>query len=196
MKNSTLDGHQTPTCLTESCPHSSHLKTGYCSVNRGQESSMEKWWFNSMLSNEKLEYKCGLSKSTDSPDPIENTSGSKDRVINNTDKNINNWSQIKSSSCSNVDHLFGIRDIRNFISDDTLGMVRRDIFYITSLWKWKPKRTIYSREKREIFCSTTENYLILAVQRISTIHQNNHLWDLMIPKSRFILLTICIWSGI
>ncbi|KAL6310616.1 hypothetical protein AAG906_019287 [Vitis piasezkii] len=91
----------------------------YFNVNRGQESSMEKWWFNSMLSNEKLEYRCGLSKSTDSPDPIENTSGSEDRVINNTDKNINNWSQIKSSSYSNVDHLFGVRDIRNFISDDT-----------------------------------------------------------------------------
>ncbi|MCR2848160.1 hypothetical protein KN825_16660, partial [Weizmannia coagulans] len=62
---------------------------------------MEKWWFNSMLSNEKLEYRCGLSKSMYRPDPSENTSGSEDGVINNTDKNINNWSQIKSSSYSN-----------------------------------------------------------------------------------------------
>ena len=62
--------------------------------------------------------KTKISGDLDSPDPIENTSGSEDRVINNTDKNINNWSQIKSSSYSNVDNLFGIRDIRNFISDD------------------------------------------------------------------------------
>ena len=33
----------------------------YFNVNRGQESSMEKWWFNSMLLNDKLEYMCGLS---------------------------------------------------------------------------------------------------------------------------------------
>ena len=62
--------------------------------------------------------KTKISGHLDSPDPIENTSGSEDGVINNTDKNINNWSQIKSSSYSNVDNLFGIRDIRNFISDD------------------------------------------------------------------------------
>nr|YP_010314915.1 acetyl-CoA carboxylase carboxyltransferase beta subunit [Causonis japonica]UNA64480.1 acetyl-CoA carboxylase carboxyltransferase beta subunit [Causonis japonica]WMI39496.1 acetyl-CoA carboxylase carboxyltransferase beta subunit [Causonis japonica] len=89
----------------------------------GQENSMEKWWFNSMLPNEKLEYRCGLSKSMYSPDPSENTSGSENPIINNTDKkkniNNNNWRKIKNSSYSNVDHLFGVRDIRNFISDDT-----------------------------------------------------------------------------
>lgn len=55
---------------------------------------MKKWWFNSILSNKKLEYKCELSKSMESPNPIENTSGSEDQVINNMDKNINNWSKI------------------------------------------------------------------------------------------------------
>nr|YP_010994025.1 acetyl-CoA carboxylase beta subunit [Vuralia turcica]WOZ11470.1 acetyl-CoA carboxylase beta subunit [Vuralia turcica] len=34
---------------------------------------MEKWWFNSMVFNRKLEYRCGLSKSMDSFRPIENT---------------------------------------------------------------------------------------------------------------------------
>nr|YP_009493281.1 acetyl-CoA carboxylase carboxyltransferase beta subunit [Cercidiphyllum japonicum]AWH11191.1 acetyl-CoA carboxylase carboxyltransferase beta subunit [Cercidiphyllum japonicum]AWK02378.1 acetyl-CoA carboxylase carboxyltransferase beta subunit [Cercidiphyllum japonicum]QID91411.1 acetyl-CoA carboxylase carboxyltransferase beta subunit [Cercidiphyllum japonicum] len=91
----------------------------YFHVNRGQESSMEKRWFNSMLSNEELEYRCGLSKSMDSLGPIENTSGSEDPVITDTDKNIPRWSDSDSSSYSNVDHLFGVRDIRNFIPDDT-----------------------------------------------------------------------------
>nr|UNA62920.1 acetyl-CoA carboxylase carboxyltransferase beta subunit [Leea guineensis] len=82
---------------------------------------MEKLWFNSMFSNEKFEYRCGLNKPMDSPDPNpienENTSGGEDRVLNNRDKNINNWSEIKSSSSSysNVDYLFS--DIRNFIFD-------------------------------------------------------------------------------
>nr|YP_010449041.1 acetyl-CoA carboxylase carboxyltransferase beta subunit [Exbucklandia populnea]UTS57564.1 acetyl-CoA carboxylase carboxyltransferase beta subunit [Exbucklandia populnea]WBR75046.1 acetyl-CoA carboxylase carboxyltransferase beta subunit [Exbucklandia populnea]WCH58998.1 acetyl-CoA carboxylase carboxyltransferase beta subunit [Exbucklandia populnea]WVH32278.1 acetyl-CoA carboxylase carboxyltransferase beta subunit [Exbucklandia longipetala] len=91
----------------------------YFHVNRGQESSMEKRWFNSMLSNEELEYRCGLSKSMDSLGPIENTSGSEDPVITHTDQKIPRWSDSDSSSYSDVDHLFGVRDIRNFISDDT-----------------------------------------------------------------------------
>nr|WKT13389.1 acetyl-CoA carboxylase beta subunit [Boswellia sacra] len=81
---------------------------------------MEKWWFNSMLSKRELEYRCGLSKSMDSLGPIKNTSVSEDRVINDKDKNIHRWSDSDSSSYSNVDHFVGIRDIRNFISDDTL----------------------------------------------------------------------------
>lgn len=91
----------------------------YFYANRGQESSMEKWWFNSMLSNEELEHRCGLSKSTDSLGPIENTSGSENTSINDTDKNIHNWSDSNSYIYSNVDHLFGVRDIRDFISDET-----------------------------------------------------------------------------
>nr|WCH58565.1 acetyl-CoA carboxylase carboxyltransferase beta subunit [Chunia bucklandioides] len=89
----------------------------YFHGNRGQESSMEKRWFNSILSNEGLEYRCGLSKSMDSLGPIENTSGSEDPIITDTDQKIPRWSN--SDSSSNVDHLFGVRDIQNFISDDT-----------------------------------------------------------------------------
>ena len=66
----------------------------YFNVNRGQESSKKKWWFNLMLLNEKLECRCGLSKSMYNLDPSENTSGSKDGVINNTDKNINNTDNV------------------------------------------------------------------------------------------------------
>nr|QEZ90652.1 acetyl-CoA carboxylase carboxyltransferase beta subunit [Eurycoma longifolia] len=80
---------------------------------------MKKWWFNSMLSKGKgeLEYGCGLSKSMDSLGPIKNTSGGEDRVRNDKDKNIQSWGD--SSNYSNVDHLVGVRDIGNFISDDT-----------------------------------------------------------------------------
>nr|QJX65570.1 acetyl-CoA carboxylase carboxyltransferase beta subunit [Cipadessa cinerascens] len=82
---------------------------------------MKKWWFNSMLSKGKgeLEYRCGLSKSMDSLGPIKNTSVSEDPVINDKDKNTPSWSDSDSSSSSNVDHLVGLRDIRNFIADDT-----------------------------------------------------------------------------
>nr|YP_009750954.1 acetyl-CoA carboxylase carboxyltransferase beta subunit [Pericampylus glaucus]QIJ98384.1 acetyl-CoA carboxylase carboxyltransferase beta subunit [Pericampylus glaucus] len=78
---------------------------------------MEKWRFNSMLSNDELERGCGLSKARIGP--IGNTNGSEDPVINNNDKNIHSWDDSDSSSCTNVDHLFGVRDIRSFISDDT-----------------------------------------------------------------------------
>nr|QJU01962.1 acetyl-CoA carboxylase carboxyltransferase beta subunit [Magnolia cylindrica] len=81
---------------------------------------MEKWWFNSILSNEELEHRCGLSKSMDSLGcPIGNTSGSEDPILNDTDKNIPSWSDSGSYSCSNIDHFLGVRDIWSFISDET-----------------------------------------------------------------------------
>nr|QBB68391.1 acetyl co-A carboxylase [Scleropyrum pentandrum] len=82
---------------------------------------MEKWWFNSTLSNEEFEHGCGLSKSMDSlVGPIENTSGSEDWILNNPDKNIHNWGDSGSFSYSNLDHLFSVKDICNFISENTL----------------------------------------------------------------------------
>nr|UWV19153.1 acetyl-CoA carboxylase carboxyltransferase beta subunit [Padbruggea filipes] len=81
---------------------------------------MEKWWFNSMLFNRKLKYRCGLSKSIDSFDPIENTSVSEDLpILTDMDKNIHSWNNSENSSYSNVDYLIGVRNIRNFLSDKT-----------------------------------------------------------------------------
>nr|QBC72680.1 acetyl-CoA carboxylase carboxyltransferase beta subunit [Talinella dauphinensis] len=91
----------------------------YFYANRGQESSMKKWWFNSMWSKKELEHSCGLSKSTESLGPIENTSIGEDQSLNDTEKNIQSWRNNDSSSYSNVDHLFRVTDIRNFISDNT-----------------------------------------------------------------------------
>nr|YP_004072471.1 acetyl-CoA carboxylase beta subunit [Corynocarpus laevigatus]ADO60319.1 acetyl-CoA carboxylase beta subunit [Corynocarpus laevigatus] len=80
---------------------------------------MEKGWLNSMLSNRELEYRCRLSKSIDSLGPSENTSVSEGPIINDMDKNIPSRSDSDNSSYSTVDHLVGVGDIRNFISDDT-----------------------------------------------------------------------------
>nr|YP_010969347.1 acetyl-CoA carboxylase carboxyl transferase beta [Ilex editicostata]WNR48371.1 acetyl-CoA carboxylase carboxyl transferase beta [Ilex editicostata] len=91
----------------------------YFHANRGQQNSMERCRFNSMLFKKGLEHRCGLSKSMDSLGPIENTSESEEPNINDPDKNIYSWNDRANSSSSNVDHLFSIKDIRNLISDDT-----------------------------------------------------------------------------
>nr|YP_010150958.1 acetyl-CoA carboxylase carboxyltransferase beta subunit [Sesbania cannabina]QJQ80036.1 acetyl-CoA carboxylase carboxyltransferase beta subunit [Sesbania cannabina]QQV73318.1 acetyl-CoA carboxylase carboxyltransferase beta subunit [Sesbania cannabina] len=82
---------------------------------------MEKWWFNSMLFNRELEYRCGLSKSMDSFGPIENTSvsGEDPPILTDMDKNIHSWNDRENSSYSNVDYLVGLRNIRNFLSNKT-----------------------------------------------------------------------------
>nr|YP_009571270.1 acetyl-CoA carboxylase carboxyltransferase beta subunit [Celosia argentea]QBC67029.1 acetyl-CoA carboxylase carboxyltransferase beta subunit [Celosia argentea] len=76
----------------------------------GQESSMKKWWFNSMLSKKGFEHRCGLSKSMDSLGPIENTSKREDLSLNET-------------GYSNVEPLFRVMDIQNFISDETFLLI-------------------------------------------------------------------------
>nr|YP_010629917.1 acetyl-CoA carboxylase beta subunit [Begonia samhaensis]WBN96876.1 acetyl-CoA carboxylase beta subunit [Begonia samhaensis] len=82
---------------------------------------MEKGWLNSMLLNKELEYRCKLSKSTDSLDPIENTSLSEGTIINDNDmdKSIPSRSDNDNFSYSTLDHLVAVSDIQNFISDDT-----------------------------------------------------------------------------
>nr|YP_010184291.1 acetyl-CoA carboxylase beta subunit [Tricyrtis formosana]QVG63137.1 acetyl-CoA carboxylase beta subunit [Tricyrtis formosana] len=80
---------------------------------------MEKWWFNSMLFNEKLEHRCGLSKSMDSSDTIENSSGSEEPTINDTGKTTPSSSNSDSYTFSNLDYLLDIGNIWSLISDDT-----------------------------------------------------------------------------
>nr|YP_010296256.1 acetyl-CoA carboxylase carboxyltransferase beta subunit [Angelonia angustifolia]UMB51233.1 acetyl-CoA carboxylase carboxyltransferase beta subunit [Angelonia angustifolia] len=85
----------------------------------GQENSMDRWWFNSMVFKKGLEHRYGIKKSTDSLGPIENTSERENLNRKGTAKNIYSWRGRDNSSYSNVDRLFGAKDIRNFISDDT-----------------------------------------------------------------------------
>nr|QXF60538.1 acetyl-CoA carboxylase beta subunit [Ensete glaucum] len=80
---------------------------------------MGKWWFHSMLSNEKLEHRCGLSKSMDSLDGIGHTSRSEQPTLNDTKKKIPSWNHSSNYSFTNVDSLFEIKDILSLISDDT-----------------------------------------------------------------------------
>ena len=73
-----------------------------------------------MLSNKELEFehRCGLSKSMGSRSPIdEHISESEDP--NRNDRHQYSRSYSDSSAYSNVDHLFGVKDIGNFIDDDT-----------------------------------------------------------------------------
>nr|YP_010437103.1 AccD [Vinca major]UTA96801.1 AccD [Vinca major] len=80
---------------------------------------MERWWFNSMLFKKGLERGCGLNKSMDSLGPIENTGEIEDSNRKDTTKNSQTWEGRDDSSYSNVDRLFGVKDIQNFIPDDT-----------------------------------------------------------------------------
>nr|YP_010943203.1 acetyl-CoA carboxylase carboxyltransferase beta subunit [Polygonum tachengense]YP_010943288.1 acetyl-CoA carboxylase carboxyltransferase beta subunit [Polygonum urumqiense]WLS54605.1 acetyl-CoA carboxylase carboxyltransferase beta subunit [Polygonum tachengense]WLS54690.1 acetyl-CoA carboxylase carboxyltransferase beta subunit [Polygonum urumqiense] len=74
---------------------------------------MKKWWFNSMLAAEFKQW--GLSQSMSNLDPLDNTSSSENMSPNSREKNIRS----NGSSYINFDLLFGIKGIRNFISDDT-----------------------------------------------------------------------------
>nr|YP_011000073.1 carboxytransferase beta subunit [Robinsonia berteroi]YP_011000247.1 carboxytransferase beta subunit [Robinsonia gayana]YP_011000508.1 carboxytransferase beta subunit [Senecio petrophyus]YP_011000595.1 carboxytransferase beta subunit [Robinsonia thurifera]WPN82547.1 carboxytransferase beta subunit [Robinsonia berteroi]WPN82721.1 carboxytransferase beta subunit [Robinsonia gayana]WPN82982.1 carboxytransferase beta subunit [Senecio petrophyus]WPN83069.1 carboxytransferase beta subunit [Robin len=89
----------------------------YFHANMEQENSMKRWWFNSMLFKKEFEHRCRLSKSTGNLGLIENASESKDPNRNDTEKNIR--SSGGHENYSNVDLFFGVKDIWNFISDDT-----------------------------------------------------------------------------
>nr|YP_010847488.1 acetyl-CoA carboxylase carboxyltransferase beta subunit [Gymnema latifolium]WEV92055.1 acetyl-CoA carboxylase carboxyltransferase beta subunit [Gymnema latifolium] len=91
----------------------------YFPTNRGQENSMESWWFNSMLFKKELERRCGLNKSMDSLGPIENTGEIEDSNRKDATKNIQSWGGRDDSSYSNGDRLFGVKDIRNLIPNET-----------------------------------------------------------------------------
>nr|YP_010424877.1 acetyl-CoA carboxylase carboxyltransferase beta subunit [Veronica arvensis]USL45949.1 acetyl-CoA carboxylase carboxyltransferase beta subunit [Veronica arvensis] len=82
---------------------------------------MERWWVNSMVCQKELEHRYGITKSTDNLGPIENKNTSKREGPNRKGraKTIHSWRGGHNSSSSNVDHLSGVKNIRNFISDDT-----------------------------------------------------------------------------
>nr|YP_009581789.1 acetyl-CoA carboxylase carboxyltransferase beta subunit [Isopyrum manshuricum]QBK50200.1 acetyl-CoA carboxylase carboxyltransferase beta subunit [Isopyrum manshuricum] len=77
---------------------------------------MEKRRFSWMLSTEELERGRGLSKSLEGIGSIgiSNADGVEDPVLNNM---IHGW--VDSDSSNNVDHLFGVSDIQNWVSDKT-----------------------------------------------------------------------------
>nr|UKO32356.1 acetyl-CoA carboxylase carboxyltransferase beta subunit [Ipomoea aquatica] len=86
---------------------------------------MEKWRIYSF--QKEFERRCGLNSSLG---PIETTGEDPNRK--DTVKNIQSGEDRDNSSCSNVDHLFGVKDNENFISDDTFVVfdIENQIFEI------------------------------------------------------------------
>nr|QXO03866.1 acetyl-CoA carboxylase subunit beta [Goodyera nankoensis] len=80
---------------------------------------MKKCWFNSMLSNKKLENRCGLSKSMDSLDALGHTGGSEEPFLNDAEKKIPSWDSSSLSNINYLNSLFDSRNIWSLISDDT-----------------------------------------------------------------------------
>nr|YP_010211018.1 acetyl-CoA carboxylase beta subunit [Paraboea martinii]UBD08902.1 acetyl-CoA carboxylase beta subunit [Paraboea martinii] len=80
---------------------------------------MERWWFNSMVFKKELERRYGIKNSLDNLGPVENTSESEDPNRKGRAKNIHSCRGRDNSSYINVDHLFGFKDIWDFLSDDT-----------------------------------------------------------------------------
>nr|QEX96152.1 acetyl-CoA carboxylase carboxyltransferase beta subunit [Rungia pectinata] len=80
---------------------------------------MERWWFNSMVFKKEFEHRYGIKELTNNIVPIENTSESKDSNRKGKAKSIDSLRDRHNSSYNDVDHLFGVKDTWNFISDET-----------------------------------------------------------------------------
>nr|YP_009937668.1 acetyl-CoA carboxylase carboxyltransferase beta subunit [Salvia merjamie]QNT27819.1 acetyl-CoA carboxylase carboxyltransferase beta subunit [Salvia merjamie] len=80
---------------------------------------MQRWWFNSTVFKKELERGYGIKKLMDNLSPFENTSESEDLNPKGRAKNTPSWRVRGNSSYIDVGRLFGIKDVRNFISDDT-----------------------------------------------------------------------------
>ncbi|KAL5067342.1 hypothetical protein RYX36_018229 [Vicia faba] len=82
---------------------------------------MERKWFNSMLFNRDLEYRCDLSKSIDSFDPIENNGVNEDpSILTDMDNDIHSWkNNSENDSYNHGDYLVDVSNIQNFLSDKT-----------------------------------------------------------------------------
>nr|YP_010380667.1 acetyl-CoA carboxylase carboxyltransferase beta subunit [Begonia arachnoidea]UDH54083.1 acetyl-CoA carboxylase carboxyltransferase beta subunit [Begonia arachnoidea] len=140
---------------------------------------MEKGWLNSMLLDGELQYRCKLSKSTDSLDPIENTSLSEGTIINDNDmdKSIPSRSDNDNFSYSTLDHLVAVSDIQNFISDDTF-LVRdsnTDSFSIyfdieNQILEIDNDHSFVSELKSSFYIYCTSSYL----KNISKSHDSNY----------------------
>ncbi len=81
----------------------------------GQENSMERWWFNSMVFKKELEHKYGIKKSTDNFGLIENTSQSEKRNRKSRTKNIDS---LKDSNGDDFSIYFDIENPIFEIDDD------------------------------------------------------------------------------
>nr|YP_010628407.1 acetyl-CoA carboxylase beta subunit [Begonia cubensis]WBN95366.1 acetyl-CoA carboxylase beta subunit [Begonia cubensis] len=142
---------------------------------------MEKGWLNWMLLNGELEYRCKLSKSTESLYPIENTNLSEGTLLNDNDidmdKGIPSGSDNDNFSYSTLDHLVAVSDIQNLISDDTF-LVRdsnTDSFSIyfdieNQILEIDNDHSFVSELKSSFYIYCTSSYL----KNISKSHHSNY----------------------
>nr|YP_009130051.1 acetyl-CoA carboxylase carboxyltransferase beta subunit [Campynema lineare]AJV88520.1 acetyl-CoA carboxylase carboxyltransferase beta subunit [Campynema lineare] len=92
----------------------------------------------------------------DSSHAIGHTGGSEEPIINDMGKNIPSWSNSDSYSFSNVDNLFDIRNILNFVSDDTF-LVRDSNGNIYSVY-FDMENNIFEIDNNSSFFSELENF--------------------------------------
>ncbi|GKE74708.1 hypothetical protein Tco_1536749 [Tanacetum coccineum] len=106
-----------------------------------------------MLFKKEFEHRCRLSKSTGSLGPIASVVQSKDLSINDTDKNVQSCGG--HDNYNNFDLFFGVKDIRNFISDDTFLVKdsNRDSYSIY----FDIENHIFEIDNDHPFCSELEN---------------------------------------
>nr|YP_009751323.1 acetyl-CoA carboxylase carboxyltransferase beta subunit [Pedicularis muscicola]QIJ99896.1 acetyl-CoA carboxylase carboxyltransferase beta subunit [Pedicularis muscicola] len=80
---------------------------------------MERCWFNSMVFKKELKRKYDIKKSTSIVGSTIKPMESEDWYILYISCSFPSWKYRNNSSYSNVSHLFAVKAIRNFISDDT-----------------------------------------------------------------------------
>nr|WRY71723.1 acetyl-CoA carboxylase carboxyltransferase beta [Luisia thailandica] len=118
---------------------------------------MKKYWFNSMLSNKKLEHKCGLSKSMDSLDALGHTSGSEETIRKDANKKIPSWDSYSFSNIHYLNFLFDSRNLWSLISDQTF-LVRNSNGDTYSVY-FDIENQIFNIDNASSFLSELPSYL-------------------------------------
>nr|YP_010700859.1 acetyl-CoA carboxylase beta subunit [Neustanthus phaseoloides]WCI20931.1 acetyl-CoA carboxylase beta subunit [Neustanthus phaseoloides] len=137
---------------------------------------MEKWWFNSMLFNRKLEYRCELSKSMDSLGPIENTSLSEDpKILTDIDKKIHSWNDSDNSNYSYFDYLVGASNIQDFLSDKTF-LVRDNKRNNYSVYLDIENQTLEINNDHS-FLSEQESFFSSYLNTVSKNYNDQYMYD-------------------
>nr|YP_010891060.1 AccD [Erythrina sandwicensis]WJK72510.1 AccD [Erythrina sandwicensis] len=137
---------------------------------------MEKCWFNSMLFNRKLEYRCELSKSMDSLGPIENTNVSEDpKILIDMDKKIHSWNDSKNSSYSFFYSFGGDSNIQNLLSDKTF-LVRDNKRNSYSIYLDIENQTL-EIDKDYSFLSEHESFFSSYLNTLSKSDDDHYMYD-------------------
>nr|YP_009527481.1 acetyl-CoA carboxylase carboxyltransferase beta subunit [Aphyllon fasciculatum]AYC21267.1 acetyl-CoA carboxylase carboxyltransferase beta subunit [Aphyllon fasciculatum] len=144
---------------------------------------MERWWFNSIVFKKELKHKYCIKKSTGNLDHIENTSQREDSNIKGRAKNIHSLRGHDNSSYSNVAHLVGVKDISNFISDDTF-LVRDnngDFFSIyfnieNKSFEVENNHSFLSEIEKEFYSYHNFNYINNGSRSEDSLY-NNYMFD-------------------